>query len=677
MKGCVVMLCACLILWNTPVEASAEKAHELETVVVTATKTPKKLENVPAVVTVIDQDEIQTMPARTVFDLIADLPGVSFNEPQGEGLVTPQLLTIRGQGFTGSTLILLDGQRIDSPFTNYAYLTTVPVRAVQRIEVIRGPFFRALRVQRRRRHHQHHHQGRPGEEKPHPLAGDRQFQSVGLRHGRRLRLEEFFLSVFFYDHKDIDNYYLYNDKNLDDQNRDYTHDRVHGKITGSFGDHTVFSFSGGWMRGKTGFGVSKNLGLDNHQDAIQPYLNMQTTSQILENLELRTHLDWLHAGHDYYGETLESIAWIRLPSGQVVPKFSYKPSVNTTDADRYRGDVSASYWFSENHVVTLGTEAVYMEAEKAIYDRATGQILNVQGRPGLKADEDDTVLSLYGQYDWTFFDRFELVLGGRFDSYDTYGSEFSPKATLRWNYWKDGNLKLSAGKGFRAPNLNELFSPPWTIAPFIVYQGNPDLEAETTWSYEASLEQYFLDKKFFFRLTPYYTKGEDFITSVRFPDPLNPGGQIMQPENIDKVEIRGLDLELAYYLTRKTKLFANYNYNETRDEKTDLILEGYPRNSLTLGLRAVQPLPYHFKLLGSYAARYRGEYTSTSWGNPPQTETVGDFWFHTVGLTLDWKDIIRASVDLYNIFNEREKREIGSYIPERNYIVGLSVTYSF
>lgn len=656
--------------------ASAEKAHELETVVVTATKTPKKLENVPAVVTVIDQDEIQTMPARTVFDLIADLPGVSFNEPQGEGLVTPQLLTIRGQGFTGSTLILLDGQRIDSPFTNYAYLTTVPVRAVQRIEVIRGPFS-AL------------YGSNAGGGIINVITKDGQgkkFLTPWLETGSFNRLDygmdggfgwKNFSVGLFYDHKDIDNYYLYNDKNLDDQNRDYTHDRVHGKMTGSFGDHTVFSFSGGWMRGKTGFGVSKNLGLDNHQDAIQPYLNMQTTSQILENLELRTQLDWLHAGHDYYGETLESIAWIRLPSGQVVPKFSYKPSVNTTDADRYRGDVSASYWFSENHVVTLGTEAVYMEAEKAIDDRATGQILNVQGRPGLKADEDDTVLSLYGQYDWTFFDRFELVLGGRFDSYDTYGSEFSPKATLRWNYWTDGNLKLSAGKGFRAPNLNELFSPPWTIAPFIVYQGNPDLEAETTWSYEASLEQYFLNKKLFFRLTPYYTKGEDFITAVRFPDPLNPGGQIMQPENIDKVEIRGLDLELAYYLARKTKLFANYNYNETRDEQTDHILEGYPRNSLTLGLRAVQPLPYHFKLLGSYAARYRGEYTSTSWGNPPQTETVGDFWFHTVGLTLDWKDIVRASVDVYNIFNEREKREIGSYIPERNYIVGLSVTYSF
>jgi len=53
-----------------------ETAIQLEPVVVTATKTPKKLENVPAVVTVVTSEEIETIPARTVGDLLRDLPGV-------------------------------------------------------------------------------------------------------------------------------------------------------------------------------------------------------------------------------------------------------------------------------------------------------------------------------------------------------------------------------------------------------------------------------------------------------------------------------------------------------------------------------------------------------------------------------------------------------------------------
>ncbi len=130
-----------LCLWLGAGMAWAENAvSELDPIVVTATKSPKKLENIPAVVTLVTAQEIKTIPARTVGDLLADLPGVYPYEPQGVGVVTPQSFTINGNGFPGSTLILVDGQKINSPYTDYAYLTTVPVRAVDRIEVIRGPF---------------------------------------------------------------------------------------------------------------------------------------------------------------------------------------------------------------------------------------------------------------------------------------------------------------------------------------------------------------------------------------------------------------------------------------------------------------------------------------------------------------------------------------------------------
>ena len=68
-----VLICVCLI---GSAAIAEETVTRLEPVVVTATKTPKKLENVPAVVTVITSEEIETIPARTVGDLLADLPGV-------------------------------------------------------------------------------------------------------------------------------------------------------------------------------------------------------------------------------------------------------------------------------------------------------------------------------------------------------------------------------------------------------------------------------------------------------------------------------------------------------------------------------------------------------------------------------------------------------------------------
>lgn len=666
-----VLICIGL---NGAIAKAEDNANRLEPVVVTATKTPKRLANVPAVVNVITAEEIETTPARTVGDLLVNLPGVFPFEPQGAGLVTPQSITIGGIGFPGSTLILLDGQKINTPFTDYAYLTTIPVRAVDRIEVIRGPFSALygssagggiINIITK-------DGGSRSYAAPWGQAGNFDRRDYGLDAGIVWR--DFSLGLF-YDHKEVDNYFLYDDQDQDFRNRDYEHDRFHGKMTGTLGDDTHLSLSGGTIDGETGFGISDNLGLENRQDIQHSYLNLQILRRVSEKLDVRAQLDWLGSSHEYLGETLENITFPPFPPP--IPTFDYSPSLNDTDGNRYRGDISGNYFFSDRHILTLGGEVAYTEAEKAILDADTGELLDVQGLAGEKIDEDDTLYSLYAQYDWIFFDDFELVLGGRYDDYDSYGSEFSPKGTLRWNYAESGNVQFSVGKGFNAPTLNELYSPPWSIAPFIVYRGNPDLEAETLWTYQASLEQRAFANRLFFRLTPYYTDAENFITSVRQPDPLNPGGQIMQPENVDEVEIKGVDVELAYDPMPNLTIFANYNYNETRDADTDDILDGYPRNSASLGLRGRYFINENWLLLGSYAARYRGDYTTTSWSNPPVTETVGEYWYHTARVALDWNEMIFLNVDLFNIFDDRSRTDIDRFLPEFNYLVGLTFRYAF
>jgi len=678
------MLAALLILAGGPDlnGLAAEQTSQLETVVVTATKTPKKLENVPAVVTVIGPKEIEAIPARTVGDLLADLPGLYPYEPQGAGVVTPQSTTLRGIGFPGHTLILLDGQKINTPFTDYAYLTTIPPRAVERIEVIRGNFSALYGSSA----------GggiiniitKDGGDRSHVAAwgqiGDFGRSDVGVDGGAVWGDVSLGL---FYDHKEVDNYFLYDDKDLDDENRDYDHDRFHAKLTGRAGDLTRFSLSGGFVDGETGFGVGENLRIDARQDMVHGYLNFQAETSPAESLDLRLQLDWFRSDHEYVGETLTSVDFVNVgpppPAPPVMaPRFNYRHSVNDTSADRYRADVSVSWYATEDQILTMGFEAAHTTAEKEIRDADGGDPLPVQGRAGDRTDEDDTLYSLYAQYDGTFLERFELVLGARFDDYDSYGSEFSPKGTLRWRYADGGNLKLSAGKGFKAPNLNQLYSPPWSIAPFIVYHGNPDLDAETLWSYELSLEQRALENRLFFRVTPYYADAENFITSVRYPDPLNPeGGQLMQPENVDEVDIRGVDLEISYRAPPGLTLFANYNYNETRDDNTGDILDGYPRNSGALGLRGNHPLSPDWRIFGSYSARYRGEWDTTSWGAPPVTETVGDYWFHTASLGVEWREMITLTADGFNLFDDRAKTDIDRHLPERNYLVGVAFRYAF
>lgn len=658
----------------TGAEEKERDVYRMDEVVVTATKTPKKLENVPAVVTVITHENIEATPARTVGDLLADLPGVYPNEPQGAGLVTPQKVAMRGNGFAGHTLILLDGQRMNSPSTDYAYLTTIPVRAVERIEVIRGSFSALygssggggiINIITK-------DGGNSSYVQPFGRVGDFGRNDYGLDAG--IVWDNLSLGVF-YDRKNVDNYYLYDDKGIDDSNRDYTHDRGHAKLAGAVGETTSFSLSGGAMDGNTGFGIGENIGIENNKDFKQSYFNFQLNSRLSDKFELKGQADWLRNEHVYTGETLVNVTYP--PFGPPIPSFNYSPSENNSESKRYRGDLTLNCYLTSDHIMTVGSEVIYTQYEKSIRHADTGDLLEVQGREGEVTDENDTLYSVYAQYDGIFFDRFELVLGARFDDYESYGSEISPKGTLRWQYYNSGNLKFSAGKGFRAPNLSQLYSVPWSISPFIVYQGNPDLEAETLWTYELSLEQYALNRALFFRVTPYYTDAENFITSVRETDPVNPAGQIMFPKNVDEVEIKGVDLEFSYKVISPLTLFANYNYNETRNSKTDEILDGYPLNSAALGLRGNHPINPDWRLFGSYSARYRGEWDYTSWGRTPVTKTVGGYWWHTASIGMAWKEMITLKIDGFNLYNDRTETGIDDYPSERNFLAELSVKYRF
>ncbi|GAB6161558.1 ligand-gated channel protein [Desulfothermus naphthae] len=649
-----------------------EKTFKMEEIVVTATKTPKKLENVPATVTIIGPEQIKAMPARTVGDLLADLPGVQAYEPQGVGCVTPQKVRMRGMAYWGHVLIMIDGQPMNNPFTQIPYLTLIPIKAIDHIEVIRGPFSSLYGSS----------------------AGGGIINIITKDGGKRSYVEgwgqkgnfdrsdygtnmgvvykNYSLGMFF-DHKFVDNYYLHDDHGVDTRNRDYKHDRFHAKLTGSFGENTLFSLSGGTVDGTTGYGIGEYLRVDRKTNLKKHYVNLQLTSSLKNDLELSLRADWLRNKSKTYGETLVT----------AIPPI-YRPSVIVTDSSRSRAVANLNYTFFPKHILTVGSEITYEEAEKYTRDMDTGKILEVQRRPGKKADEDDLSHAFYIQYDGLFWkDRFEVVCGLRYDHFERYGSEISPKGTLRWNYHKDGNLKFSVGKGFRAPSLNELYSPPWSIAPFIVYVGNSDLDAETLISYELSLEQYFLQKSVFFRISPYLTKGEDFIDHVRYPDPHNPRGQIMTLKNIDKVKIEGIDVELSYSPYSVLTLFANYNYSETRDDRTDKILDGYPRNQLSLGARIRYSLVYDLTLRTYYSARYIDSYTVTSWTRHPITKEVGDYWWHSASVGFDWKDMFDLKVSCFNLFNDRTPTDVNVtsakylYPAERNYLIELSFKYSF
>ena len=120
--------------------AAAQPADEpllkLPTTVVTATRTPQRVDDTVSDVVVIDRAGLEKSTGRTLSELLARVPGVQFSANGGLGKTSS--VNIRGAE-ARHTLLLIDGVRFGSATTGTPNLDTMPVDMIERIEILKGP----------------------------------------------------------------------------------------------------------------------------------------------------------------------------------------------------------------------------------------------------------------------------------------------------------------------------------------------------------------------------------------------------------------------------------------------------------------------------------------------------------------------------------------------------------
>ena len=101
-------------------------------VVVTATRSAKRLEQVAVPTSVVSAAEMEAQGAVRLSDVLAQQPGLQLNYDHGAG--------VQVQGFDADyTLILIDGQPVIGRTAGTLNLDRITVAGVERVEVVRGP----------------------------------------------------------------------------------------------------------------------------------------------------------------------------------------------------------------------------------------------------------------------------------------------------------------------------------------------------------------------------------------------------------------------------------------------------------------------------------------------------------------------------------------------------------
>jgi iron complex outermembrane receptor protein len=160
--------------------------------------------------------------------------------------------------------------------------------------------------------------------------------------------------------------------------------------------------------------------------------------------------------------------------------------------------------------------------------------------------------------------RFMLEAGLRLENHNLYGAEWVPQAGVSFKAAEQTSLKFSFSKGFRTPNMRELYM----YAP-----ANEALLPERSLSYDFTVLQGLLNNRMSMELTLFYIKGDNLIEVISV------GESRMQNRNVGDFANKGIEFSLNYLIRDNLSLNTNYSYLDMETPIT-----GAPRNKFYAGM---------------------------------------------------------------------------------------------
>lgn len=161
----------------------------------------------------------------------------------------------------------------------------------------------------------------------------------------------------------------------------------------------------------------------------------------------------------------------------------------------------------------------------------------------------------------TLLHSLTLNAGVRLEHNGTYGNEWVPQGGITYSLHPQTSFKASVSKGFRSPNLRELY---------LFMPANPNLRPERMNNVDFSYLQSLWNHTLEFELTGYYAKGSNLIrTTMVEGRPLN--------VNTGKFTNKGIDFSFSYQPYSSFKLHGNYSFLHS-----DIEIEGAPKHKMFL-----------------------------------------------------------------------------------------------
>ena len=534
--GLLLLLLFLFSFSRLPVAEPAEPT--LPPVFVTSTRTEIPLQQVTTSASVITAKDLEEQHAVSVLEALRQVPGLDVVQSGSRGTTTS--VFIRGSG-SDQVLVLVDGVEVNSTTLgafNFAHLTT---DNVERIEILRGSggtlygsqaIGGVINIITKRG------QG--------PLEAGLSLEGGNGSTNRQLATLRGAAGKLGYSlsaaHLGTDGFRPVND--------DYSNIAASARLDYQVTEDT--SLKGIFQFAKTEVGLFNNNVFfsfpdPNARENSTQYLGkLEWAQKILRNWDYRISGS-IFKEHIKDSDDVDRCTFFGFPCDSRT-RDRFRPQIDT-------GEFQTNYRFEDWSTTTFGVEYKRRSAS------TSGGI-----------DESIRNMGYYLQEQIQFFDgRLIAIPGIRLDDNQSFGTEWTPSFSAAYLFRETGTrLKGSYAKGFKAPTLNDLFSPPGFGCPAF---GNPNLNPEKSWEVNAGLEQDIFTDRAKIGVTYFHREVKDLIEGR--PIPGDPFG-CFRAENVGRARFDGVEWTLGIKLLTSLTVNANYTYLDW--DTADGRLPRRPRN---------------------------------------------------------------------------------------------------
>ncbi|MEP7010262.1 MAG: TonB-dependent receptor [Acidobacteriota bacterium] len=592
-----------LLLWlQTTAQAARPPSSDwlalpsyADTLVVTDSREERRLTDAVSSITTLPREELAQSPALTLDEQLRQVPGFSLLRRSSSLSAHPtsQGVSLRGLGPSGAsrTLVLFDGTPLNDPFGGWVYWNRLPPAALESVEVARGSLSQlygsaamggAIQLLARTPKQKRTFEAnlRLGDHR----TGDAEVFAAGsAQDGARQ-------GSVVGRHFDTDGFYV-----LSPENRGAVDRRANVGFDSFYGRFQWQGYHAGWnaFREERGNGTA-----------------LQTNE---------TRLQTLDAG--YGGERWQ---WDLYGQSQ-----RFESTFSRILADRSQEFLTA---VQDVRVDAFGGSASWRSGGGFLVG---GDLRRASWNP-----RQQTLGGLYSQKVARVTSRLDLIAGARLDLWQASStrSSFNPRLGLLLRASDAVTLRVSAYRGFRTPTLNELYRP-FRVGN-VETEANPALREETLLGAEIGAD-FSPNSRTFFRANAFRNRLDGAIGNVTLS--ATPQLITRRRQNLDRVEVDGLETEARFRPFARWQLQASYLYSDSRVERTGLRVPQVPRQQGSMGVSWDGPLRVSLS----------GRGATSQFEDDQNLLALPSFFVFDLSLRLPLRDRFEIFLAAENLLNEK------------------------